>query len=470
VSDIGSLGVVAVMPFWSNSDNLNTDSNYVFVRVVLPELSKLMPHSVILLFFPDPAYGRDKWYYTPDGLQSDRIRFISWPYDTAMRSSVLGFSTERFGEIETDYAPVVYWLHQVESGASMKGGFKQHFNYASQPSIVAQHHYIIHKSLPYPFEGMFPRLWHQMGGSIAADAVVYNSDHCISMARDSFGMYLNSQQMDQLEKKSQVLRFGLLRGDEPQAPNANGDEPPIVLYNHRFENYKQPKTTFAVLDSLREAHNFRVWATQVSGQDTKSYNIDEFLYEPNRASYLARCAVPAINTINSIHETFCISILDSLAMGHLVVLPNALTFPELVPPDYPYLFKNEVEQEAMLSSIMANWPDSFNEWSNALSTHARENFNVEAYARRYLEVLELAESRYRRFVKKDHIQVAMDRFFASFKVGEEYDLLTAGRKCRRNAKLSDQACPNRRVTREAMMYGGIGVKWADGGIRLYRYD
>ena len=159
MSEKPRLGVVAVVPFWSQSDNLNVDSNYAYLRMVLPKLAEATEDTIFLVFFPDPKYGSDKWVYTPDGLQSDRIRLIPWPYDTQMSSSVVGFDNVRFKEIEFSYGPCIYWLHQVESGTAIVGGYTNSYGNVTRPTLIAQHHYIIHKSLPYVLESQFPRQW-----------------------------------------------------------------------------------------------------------------------------------------------------------------------------------------------------------------------------------------------------------------------------------------------------------------------
>ena len=68
----------------------------------------------------------------------------------------LGFDPSRFALLEERMAPTIYWLHQVEAGANVMGGYRQSWNRSARPVLVAQHHYIIHPSLPYLTEGMFP--------------------------------------------------------------------------------------------------------------------------------------------------------------------------------------------------------------------------------------------------------------------------------------------------------------------------
>lgn len=462
------LGVVAVVPFWSQSDNLNADSNYAYLRMILPRMVEKTTNTIFLVFFPDPKYGRGKWNYTPDGLVSDRIRLISWPYDTQMRTSVLGFDTQRFADIDSKYAPTIYWLHQVESGAMMSGGYQQSFNYSARPTLVAQHHYIIHESLPYPFEGLFPRLWAQLGGSIASHHIVYNSHHCYNMAQESFGKYLNAQSMKELNDKSTILQFGLLMGNEPVAPIANDDDIPVFIYNHRFEAYKNPKVTGEVLERLKTKYKFRVWATQAAKQNTSHIAIDEIKFAADRVDYLRNIAVPAINTINSQHETFCISLLDSIMLGQLPVAPNSVTFPELVPEGYPFLFNNEEEQYEILDHILRTWPLEYNKWHDVLVEHAQTKFGVESYVDNYIKILYDAERPARLAKPKEHNAKGLNTIFDSLEKGKLYTPDDIRRMVSKKLGLGTQAFNNRRGIREALnMRNDIQLIW-NSGVKLVR--
>ena len=469
-------GPIAVVPFWSQSDNLNVDSNYAYLRIVLPEMIRQDSSLLFLLFFPDPAHGADQWRFTPDGLEEhERIQLIPYPYGTSMRQSVIAFDSPRFQHIDMTYGPVQYWLHQVESGIFASGGAMQSFNDAARPSLVAQHHYIVHESLPYtryPLKSLFNRLWQQMGGSLASDVVVYNSGHARSMAHDTFSQFLLSRHMQELEDKSITLPFGLVSGDEPAAPEAR-QQSPVFIYNHRFEGYKRPDLTFAVLESLSAAgHSFEVWATQAYGQHIsgKRYHIDRDIFRASRADYLQICAVPAINTINSEHETFCISILDSMMLGHLIVAPNAVTFPELLPDGYPYLFNSTEEQEAMLASILSTWPAEYNTWRTRLIAHARSHFNLSEYTRNYLYLMQKVEERYRQDKPKEHIMEAYRQLFAAMIPYQPYTPKELRVKLNRLSPTGagTQAFPARRIIRDALRFrDDIEIVW-DRGLKLVR--
>lgn len=238
--------VVWVHPFWSKATAMNSDSNYAYLRRVLPALAAERPEWLFVVSWPMKAHGVN-WNYHPDGLfDHPRIMRVGWPYDSQMRTGVLTFDPRRLDYIDSRFGPTIYWLHQVESGSQVYGGYRQSFNSSARPIIVAQHHYIIHPSLPYNFDGLFPRLWAQMGGTIAADAVVLNSQHTARMLTESFSEFLAPEQMKSIGDKSVVLPFGLVdERFDVQSTERSMSDPPVIVYNHRFESspHRRPART-----------------------------------------------------------------------------------------------------------------------------------------------------------------------------------------------------------------------------------
>lgn len=444
--------ICLVMPFWSQSDGMNWDSNYSYLKTVLPAVSKLLPDWLFVVAWPEAAYGADKWVWHGDSFFNERIVRYPWPYDTAMRSSVLGFDPMKFKELDFQVAPTIFWMHQVESIPFMVGGYKQSFSNRSKPIFVAQHHYVIHPSLPYPFETLFPRLWLQMGGSLSAHRVLLNSDYTLKLMMESFGQFLTADKMKELHAKSTVRRFGLI-SDETEIPIQKGPGKPVVVFNHRFEGYKQPFKTGEILSKLKAKYDFQIWITQMEGQRAKFFPVDKFVGDPVKRKYLENIAVPAINTMNSAHETFCISILDSLSLGHVVVVPNALTFPELVPKDYPFLFNSPKEQLVMLDHIISTWPLEYNKWSKKLRAHVKQHFALKPYAKDIATILENEANGWMISEPKQKTKDGFDRFFKGLKPGT-YTMDDIRKVAHKATETGDQSVPSRRVVREWALRGG----------------
>lgn len=450
--------VVWVHPFFSQATSLNTDSNYTFLRQVLPAMSAQRPDWLFVVSWPMRAHGVH-WNYVNDGLFSQsRILRVGWPYDSQMRTGVLTFDARRFDYIDSRFGPSIYWLQQVESGSQVAAGYRGSWSSWGQPVLVVQQMYVIHPSLPYPIDSLFPRLWAQMGGTVAADLVVLNSQHTARMMTESFSEYLTQEQMRAIGEKSVVLPFGLYdeRFERAIAERKSEQMPdvPVVVFNHRFESYKNPQTTADVLNSLRASgRKFEVWATQMQDQRVKTFPVDRAVGHFEQSVYLRNIAVPAINTLNSQHETFCISAFESVALGHLLVAPRAVTFPELVPDGYPFLFENESEQRAMLATIIDSWPKHYVEWSDRLRAFARERFDFKQYVASYLTLFESLSSIYARSTPKPAVERALTKYAASLRRGVVLDFAKTVSGAQKATGNAEQAMPARRVVRELVKRG-----------------
>ena len=440
--------VVLFFPFWSQAGAMNFDSNYVIMRRILPILTKMRPKWHFVVAWPINDFGSN-WKIFADDFDLTRITLVPWRFDSAMRMGVLNFNSQDFKAIDLQFFPTIFWLHQVEIGTFISRGAIGSFADASLPAVVAQHHYIIHKSLPYEIADQFARRWLQMGGSIAADCVVLNSYHTLDMMFESFSEYLSPVQLEDLRLKSEVNLFGLV-DDAFDIPvkSATAQSRRTVVYNHRFEHYKQPKKTAQVLRNLKKKFDFDILATQSIGQPIKTFPVDKFVGDPDYRQYLKNIALPAVNTINSVHETFCIAMTDSIALGHLPVVPNAVTFPELLPEDYPYKFNSLAQQEQMIHYIFETWPQEHHKWSQKLRDFAKEKFAIEDYCQRYISILEResAKKRYEH-TTKSHNAIKFDRFAEQLQAGiyEPKQLFSRFRKL---TKLGEQSTPNRRIFRE----------------------
>jgi glycosyltransferase involved in cell wall biosynthesis len=448
-----SAEVVCIAPFWSQSDALNWDSNYQLLRRTLPKLAELEPDWLWVVLWPQRSVGQDQWRWKNDGLfDHPRIVRFPWAYDTSMRMGTIAFDPQRFAQLEEKFAPTTYLLMQVELGAFIAGGFRGSYARISLPRIVAQHHYVIHPSLGAAnAESHFPRLWAQLGGTIAADRVLMNSRHAENMLRETAKTYLNGVTWEKIALKTRVVPFGLLDERVTSIVTRKHDTP-VIVFNHRFEQYKRPQVTADLLRRLRgSGQRFEVWVTQHVDQKISQMPVDRIVGDPDYLTYLDNIAVPAINTLNSVHETFCISVLDSMALGHVIVAPRGVTFPELLPYGYPYLFKDEHEQERMIVSILKDWPRAVDEWGARLRKHAAENFTLDVYAHELIAELRTDIGEY---VAKTHVQRKLDAFFDALPRGR-YALSDACRAYRKATGLQDQAAPNRRVLRDFLRRGAV---------------
>jgi glycosyltransferase involved in cell wall biosynthesis len=441
--------IVAVWPFWSQGTAMNWDSNWNILRLMLPALAKARPSWVFAVFWPMKSAG-EAWRWHDDGtfsLLADRVARVPWPYHSSMRLGTLTFDTDRWTRFEDEWAPLVYWMHQVESAWYLRGGKTQSWSEVNHARIVAQHHWIAHRSLPYG--NQFARLWAQMGGTLEADVVVANSQYTRWMMEDAFAPYLAEQRMAEIMAKTRVLLFGLVGPELADQPIHDATGRPTFVWNHRFESYKGVDDTAAVIRALKASgRQFEVLTTVGADQRVHDFPFDRASITPDHREYIRNIAIPAVNTLNSKYETFNLSMLDSIALGHLPVVPNGLTFPELVPDGYPFLFRDRDEQFAMLARIVDTWPAEHERWSPILREHARTRFALDAYIEDYATLL----TDPRTFDVKPHTKTAIDRFAARLPRGE-YGPEDLRRRYHKIVGLGTQAATNRRVVRDMLDRG-----------------
>ncbi len=156
---------------------------------------------------------------------------------------------------------------------------------------------------------------------------------------------------EQLAARSVVLPLGT--EIEPTSPVTSPVDLPVVLWSHRWEYDKGPDAFVEAVETcLARGERFRV---RLLGQRFRSVPAslgrlramlgDDLLddgYLPDRAAYLALVREADIFVSTAHHEFFGLSALEAIRAGLLPVLPDDLSYPELLPPRarvFPYLYR-----------------------------------------------------------------------------------------------------------------------------------
>ncbi len=196
---------------------------------------------------------------------------------------------------------------------------------------------------------------------LAADLVLFNSAyHRESLLAElprflrHYPEYNELETIESLQRKSRVLPVGvefarLLPPVPPPAPT----EPPLILWNQRWEYDKNPQAFLAALYRLMdEGLAFRValcgeqfgkrpllfdHALQRLGQRV----LHAGYAEPDLYRQLLWQATVTVSTAH--HEFFGISVLEAIYCHTFPVLPHRLSYPELIPEAYHLrcLYQNE---------------------------------------------------------------------------------------------------------------------------------
>lgn len=195
----------------------------------------------------------------------------------------------------------------------------------------------------------------------AADRVVFNSEYhrrswfeALPRLLRRFPDYRHTGYVDAVAARSAVLPVGIdaRRLGAPSPPRANGaaegrGEPPMVLWNHRWEYDKDPAACFAALRQLRDDGDV-AFRLAVAGQQFQTVPPEfaaaqrDFAEElvqfgtVDRPDYEALLRQADVVVSTARHDFFGLSILEAVAAGACPVVPNRLSYPELLPASSLY--------------------------------------------------------------------------------------------------------------------------------------
>ena len=251
--------------------------------------------------------------------------------------------------------PVVLYLHENQLTYPLREGRERDYTYAAINYLSA----------------------------LAADRVVFNSafhrEEFFAALPDllrRFPDYTHVGALPGLRAKSSVLPLGLdLAGLDAARPEAEARRvrepgPPVLLWNHRWEYDKDPEAFFRVVNRLDDAGvRFRlILAGQTfeelppafeTGFRRYAERVLHYGYAESFADYAALLWRADVVASTSIHEFFGISMLEAIYCGCHPVLPNRLTYPELIPEALhrpllhaPILYDSEEELFGLLRSLL----------------------------------------------------------------------------------------------------------------------
>ena len=277
--------------------------------------------------------------------------------------------------------PVVFFLHENQLTYPLRPGKDRDYTYA----------YINYLSC------------------LAADRIVFNSQFHYNEFHEAlpellriFPDYTHFQTVRKIRKKSSVLHLGIkLRehdafdGAFPPAQWGPGMKPPVILWNQRWEYDKNPETFFRLMNRLDDARCrfLLILAGEHFEEQPEEFEqafqryADRILHygyaeDFNEYSQLLHRSDIVVST--SIHEFFGIAIMEAIYCGCHPLLPNRLTYPEMIPDHLhrpllhaPVLYEDDEELFEVLRSILQGKqrplpPETLREIPEALdwNTHA----------------------------------------------------------------------------------------------------
>lgn len=209
--------------------------------------------------------------------------------------------------------------------------------------------------------------------ALAASRVVFNSSYHRRVFLEAARTLLSKAPGvdadtvgEQLEAKSFVTGLGTDL-DRGTASPLGLNEPPVLLWNHRWEYDKAPEVFAEVLAELESAgFDFRL---RLLGQrfrerpaaltEIEARFADRILgneHVTSRTDYVACLDSAHIAVSTARHEFFGLATLEALRRGLLPVLPHDLAYPELLPEELrgePLLYPSERRPASVAAAIMA---------------------------------------------------------------------------------------------------------------------
>lgn len=332
-------------------DVINSDSNYVLIKNICNEILKNHDDiNFILLLDKNRKYFKDDL--------DKRIKVIAIPMEKSKRRQVINLNTKIFDKLYKMYPINVVWNNVTEQGCNIRNLVDQlDLNYKMK--VINYHHYNIHPSFGEAiYKSMKNILYQQMVGSLDVNVNYFHSQHSFNMFSEEAEKFLHKNKYEEVRKNCVVKLGGYVNKD--MFENTNKYDKYTFIYNHRLAGYKNWKTTFALFDKLDKELNgqFQVIYTGGDVDNEKQMRIRKYVqikHYNNHTEYLKELAKCHANVTNSSHETYCISIAESIFAGHYIIAPKAVTFPELLGVNYEGLYVDvEQQYELMKQAVIDN--------------------------------------------------------------------------------------------------------------------
>ena len=206
--------------------------------------------------------------------------------------------------------------------------------------------------------------------------------------------------VDRIRAKATVLYPGCNYPAGPAELKAwDLSKPPLIVWNHRWEFDKSPETFFAALQSVLSAgfefrlallgENFQVVPKPfLSAREKFGERIVQYGYEVSKKKYHDWLKQGVIVMSTAIQENFGISIVEAVRHGCYPLLPNNLSYPELIPEEHhtDCLYNSQEELVEKLSTILAD-PKEYMDKRGGLASHM-EKYSWEVVIDKYDKELE----------------------------------------------------------------------------------
>ena len=213
--------------------------------------------------------------------------------------------------------------------------------------------------------------------AVAADKVLFNSQFhfnefigAASRLVQQMPDFKPEWMLDHIREKTQVVYPGC-RFEKGRVELTERDvKPPLIIWNHRWEYDKNFDLFFDALARLKEKkipfslallgeRPDRISARFVRAQEYFKDEIVVFGYVESRDAYLSWLKKGAIVVSCAIQENFGISIVEAVRFGCIPLLPERLSYPEIMPGEVHsrILYRTKEELITKLEDMLTHYQD-----------------------------------------------------------------------------------------------------------------
>jgi len=231
--------------------------------------------------------------------------------------------------------------------------------------------------------------------ALASDRLAFNSAHNLETFLAGAGELLRKapdmklgRVTEKIRAKSIVLPPGIDFSVIDSTPPAEGNEIPVIVWNHRWEHDKNPGLFFESLYSLdQEGADFSllvlgqsfaqcpaVFAEAAKRLASRTIHSG---YVRSRKQYASLLRQGDIVVSTADHEFFGMAVLEAVRAGCRPLLPARLSYPEMIPAGYLY---NDDEFAGRLAGLLKN-----GRLDNRTACSLTERYSWPSLAGRYME-------------------------------------------------------------------------------------
>jgi glycosyltransferase involved in cell wall biosynthesis len=208
--------------------------------------------------------------------------------------------------------------------------------------------------------------------ALCSDRIVFNSRfhldsfmEALSRLNESVPDYPFPGIVDEISNKSCVLHPGI-DFQMDVTPEKDGSRPPLVIWNHRWNYDKNAPSFFYALNAMADQGvDFKIAVLGENDgnipeiflkmKDKLADKIVRFGYVDERKEYVEWLKRGTVAVSTAKQENFGMSTVEAIRYGCIPLLPNRLSYPEIIPRDFHryFLYDNQKDFLEKFYSILS---------------------------------------------------------------------------------------------------------------------